>query len=80
MNITFAYNPHTNCTHISVDGVHHQELEDARIVEKCDTVEDAIVEMCDGAMTIDVKEVESFACILLQTSFPMANISFELMG
>lgn len=78
MNITFVYYPHTNCTNVSVDGVPYQELENKSTVDSCATVEDAIIEMCDGAMNIDLKEVESFACILLKTSFPMANVKFEV--
>lgn len=79
-NITFAFNPSTISTHVSVDGVFYQEHQDRDVVSRCAEVEDAIVEICDGLMTIDVKEIESFARILLQTAFPTANISFEEIG
>lgn len=78
--ITFAFNPSTICTHVSIDGMFYQDIDDPTIVDKCATVEDAIIEMCDGAMTIDEKQVESFAHILLATAFPTADISFELMS
>lgn len=77
MHITFGYQPETNCTHISVDGVHHQELQDQELADIFCVIEDTVIDAYDDEPFPDINEVQSYATVLLLSRFPSALLTYE---